>query len=109
MVRPVEVESALSSHPSVLEAAVVGREDQDKLIKPQAYVVLKSGNQPSDALAEELKQHVRATLVPVKYPRWIVFVDELPKTATGKMQRYLLRQRAAEESQEASALDESTL
>jgi benzoate-CoA ligase len=108
-VSPVEVESALSSHPSVLEAAVVGREDQDKLIKPQAYVVLKSGNQPSDALAEELKQQVRSTLVPVKYPRWIVFVDELPKTATGKIQRYLLRQRAAEESQNAPAADESTL
>jgi benzoate-CoA ligase family protein len=107
-VSPVEVESALSSHPSVLEAAVVAREDKDKLIKPQAYVVLKSGNQPSDALAEELKQHVKSTLVPVKYPRWIVFVDELPKTATGKMQRYLLRQRAAEESQDTPAMDGST-
>jgi benzoate-CoA ligase len=96
-VSPVEVEAALSSHPSVLEAAVVGREDKDKLIKPQAYVVLKAGNQPSDALADELKQYVKMTLTPVKYPRWIVFVDELPKTATGKMQRYILRQQAAEQ------------
>ena len=106
-VSPVEVESALSSHPSVLEAAVVAREDKEKLIKPQAYVVLKPGNQPSDTLAEELKQYVKSTLVPVKYPRWIEFVDELPKTATGKMQRYVLRQRAAEESAHGSAADSS--
>ena len=98
-VSPVEVEAALISHPSVLEAAVVGREDRDKLIKPEAYVVLQSGSVPSEALAEELKQHVKVTLTPVKYPRWIAFVDELPKTATGKMQRYLLRERAAEESE----------
>jgi benzoate-CoA ligase family protein len=97
-VSPVEVEAALISHPSVLEAAVVGREDKERLIKPEAYVVLRSGIEPSDALAEELKQHVKATLTPVKYPRWIVFVDEVPKTATGKIQRYLLRERAAEES-----------
>ena len=96
-VSPVEVEAALISHPAVLAAAVVGREDADGLIKPQAYVVLKPGYEPSDALAEELKQHVKATLVPYKYPRWIVFVPELPMTATGKIQRFILRQRAAEQ------------
>ncbi|MGO8946582.1 MAG: benzoate-CoA ligase family protein [Ktedonobacterales bacterium] len=99
-VSPVEVEAALASHPSVLEAAVVGRADRDELIKPQAYVVLQAGVPPSNALAEELQQYVKETLVPVKYPRWIVFVDELPKTATGKMLRYILRQRAAGESQD---------
>lgn len=95
-VSPVEVEAALITHPSVLEAAVVGRADADDLIKPQAYVVLQAGVTPSDELAEELKQHVKAALVPHKYPRWIEFVEELPKTATGKVQRYLLRNQLAE-------------
>jgi benzoate-CoA ligase len=97
-VSPVEVEAALISHPAVLAAAVVGREDRDGLIKPQAFVVLKEGIEPSDALAEELKQHVKTTLLPHKYPRWIEFVNELPMTATGKIQRYVLRQRASEEA-----------
>jgi benzoate-CoA ligase len=92
-VSPVEVEAALIAHPAVLEAAVIGREDQDGLVKPQAYVVLQAGQTPSDALAEELKAHVRGTLAPHKYPRWIVFVPELPKTATGKIQRYRLREQ----------------
>ncbi|HLZ25427.1 MAG TPA: benzoate-CoA ligase family protein [Ktedonobacterales bacterium] len=98
-VSPVEVEAALVAHQQVLEAAVVGREDHDGLIKPQAFVVLQEGVTPSDALADELKQHVRSTLTPVKYPRWIEFVEELPKTATGKIQRYRLREQltAAEE------------
>jgi benzoate-CoA ligase len=94
-VSPVEVEAALIAHPSVLEAAVVGREDQDGLVKPQAFVVLKAGEVPSDELADALKQHVKATLTPVKYPRWIEFVSELPKTATGKIQRYILRNQLA--------------
>jgi benzoate-CoA ligase family protein len=94
-VSPVEVEGALIAHASVLEAAVVGRADDDGLIKPQAFVVLKDGEQPSDELAEALKQHVKTTLTPVKYPRWIVFVAELPKTATGKIQRYKLREELA--------------
>ncbi len=97
-VSPVEVEAALASHPSVLEAAVVGRADKDGLIKPQAYVVLQSGVDPSESLAEELQQYIKSVLTPVKYPRWIVFVGELPKTATGKTQRYLLRQQASEEA-----------
>src|SRR5262249_16192889 len=94
----VEVEAALIAHPSVLEAAVVGRADDEGLIKPQAYVVLNEGEQPSEELAEALKQHVKAMLTPVKYPRWIVFVPEVPKTATGKIQRYILRNQLADDN-----------
>ena len=94
-VSPVEVEAALVTHPAVLEAAVIGRPDDEKLIKPVAYVVLKAGHAASPNLAEELRQHVKSRLAPYKYPRWIEFIDELPKTATGKIQRYKLRQRAA--------------
>ncbi|MEO8302790.1 MAG: benzoate-CoA ligase family protein [Betaproteobacteria bacterium] len=92
-VSPIEVESALVSHPAVLEAAVIGRMDHEQLVKPQAYVVLKGGQVPSEALAEALRQHVKAHLAPYKYPRWIEFIDELPKTATGKIQRFKLRAR----------------
>ncbi len=102
-VSPVEVEAALIGHPSVLEAAVVGRVDANGLIKPQAFVVLKAGETPSDELAAALQQHVKATLTPVKYPRWVEFVAELPKTATGKIQRYRLR-----ELLEQSASDQTT-
>ena len=94
-VSPVEVESALITHPAVLEAAVIGRPDDEKLIKPQAYVVLKAGHQGTPALADELKQHVKDRLAPYKYPRWIEFIDELPKTATGKIQRFKLRAGAS--------------
>jgi benzoate-CoA ligase family protein len=91
-VSPFEVESALAAHPKVLEAAVVGRADSDRLIKPQAYVVLKPGESASPQLAEELQGFVKARLAPYKYPRWIAFLDELPKTPTGKIQRFKLRQ-----------------
>jgi benzoate-CoA ligase len=94
-VSPIEVESALIAHPAVLEAAVIGKKDDEELIKPVAYVVLRVGHVPSDGLAKELRQHVKSRLAPYKYPRWIEFVDELPKTATGKIQRFKLRQRAA--------------
>jgi benzoate-CoA ligase len=94
-VSPIEVESALITHPAVLEAAVIGKEDDEHLTKPVAYVVLKGGRQGDDALAEELRQHVKAQLAPWKYPRWIEFIDELPKTATGKIQRFKLRAKAA--------------
>ncbi|MEO8506033.1 MAG: benzoate-CoA ligase family protein [Betaproteobacteria bacterium] len=94
-VSPIEVESSLISHPAVLEAAVVGKADEANLIKPVAYVVLNGGWQPSGVLAEELRQHVKSQLAPYKYPRWIEFIDELPKTATGKIQRFKLRARAA--------------
>ena len=94
-VSPIEVESALITHPAVLEAAVIGRADEAMLVKPQAFVVLNSGFAATDALASELQQHVKSKLAPYKYPRWIEFIDELPKTATGKIQRFRLRARSA--------------
>ena len=90
-VSPAEVESALISHEAVLEAAVVGSEDENKLVKPKAYVVLKQGTPASDTLKSALQQHVKDKLAPYKYPRWIEFLNELPKTATGKIQRFKLR------------------
>jgi len=92
-VSPVEVEATLIKHPAVLEAAVVGREDNDRLVKPQAFVVLNESQHASTALADELKGFVKDKLAPYKYPRWIEFVPELPKTATGKIQRFKLRAR----------------
>ncbi len=99
-VSPFEVEAALAAHPSVLEAAVVPAEDANGLVKPKAFVVLKDGyNEGSGrALYEELKVHVKKTIGPWKYPRWIEFVDDLPKTATGKIQRFILRGRASQAS-----------
>lgn len=94
-VSPIEVESALIAHDAVLECGVVGKEDEEKLIKPIAYVVLKPAHKATPELAEALKQHVKSRLAPYKYPRWLEFVDELPKTATGKVQRFKLRARAA--------------
>ncbi|HMM54599.1 MAG TPA: benzoate-CoA ligase family protein [Candidatus Desulfobacillus sp.] len=90
-VSPFEVEAALMTHEAVLEAAVVAHADTDELIKPKAFVVLKPGMAASDALAESLKKHVKDKLAPYKYPRWLEFVAELPKTATGKIQRFKLR------------------
>jgi len=90
-VSPAEVEAALMEHAAVLECGIVGMKDQDELVKPKAFVLLKQGHQGSDALGEELKQFVKGRITPYKYPRWIEFVDELPKTATGKIQRYKLR------------------
>jgi len=90
-VSPAEVEAALVSHEAVLEAAVVGAADEQKLIKPKAFVVLKPGKSPSDSLKTALQQHVKDKLAPYKYPRWIEFLGELPKTATGKIQRFKLR------------------
>src|SRR6267378_2880267 len=90
-VSPAEVEAALVSHEAVLEAAVVGHEDDKRLIKPKAFVVLKEGQSPSETLKATLQQHIKDRLAPYKYPRWIEFVNELPKTATGKIQRFKLR------------------
>ncbi|MDH5221317.1 MAG: benzoate-CoA ligase family protein, partial [Betaproteobacteria bacterium] len=87
-VSPAEVEAALVGHPAVLEAAVVGKEDEQKLVKPKAFVVLKPGAKATD---DELKGYVKEKLAPYKYPRWIEFASELPKTATGKIQRFKLR------------------
>ena len=93
-VSPFEVEAALQSHPDVLEAAVVGWPDEDALIKPKAFVVLKAPDQADDALAQALKDHCRQKLAVFKYPRWLEFRRELPKTATGKIQRFKLRAEA---------------
>ncbi len=93
-VSPFEVEGALQSHPDVLEAAVVGWPDTDKLIKPKAFVVLKAPEQASEALAQTLQDTCRQKLAVYKYPRWIEFRSELPKTATGKIQRFKLRAEA---------------
>ncbi|MFC5496791.1 benzoate-CoA ligase family protein [Caenimonas terrae] len=87
-VSPFEVEGSLMTHPAVLEAAVIGVADSDELVKPKAFVVLKPGQAAS---AADLQQHVKNQLAPYKYPRWIEFVPELPKTATGKIQRFKLR------------------
>jgi benzoate-CoA ligase len=93
-VSPFEVEGVLQSHPDVLEAAVVGWPDTDKLIKPKAFVVLKSPDKASDAFAQQLQDECRQKLAVFKYPRWIEFRRELPKTATGKIQRFKLRAEA---------------
>jgi 4-hydroxybenzoate-CoA ligase len=92
-VSPFEVETALAAHPAVLEAAVVPAEDDDGLLKPKAFIVLKEGA-AREGLAETLKAHVQASVGVWKYPRWIAIVDSLPKTATGKIQRFKLREQA---------------
>jgi 4-hydroxybenzoate-CoA ligase len=90
-VSPFEVESALITHPAVAEAAVVPEADGEGLLKPKAFVVLKPGV-ATDALHESLKEHVKHAVGPWKYPRWIEVVEALPKTATGKIQRFKLRE-----------------
>jgi benzoate-CoA ligase len=92
-VSPVEVESALSQHAAVHECAIVGREDRDGLIKPVAFVVLRDGAAPTPDLSVELQQFVRARLADYKRPRAVEFVAALPRTATGKLQRFKLRER----------------
>jgi benzoate-CoA ligase len=93
-VSPFEVEGALQTHPDVLEAAVVAWPDDEQLIKPKAFVILKSPDKAGEATARALQDHVKAQLAPYKYPRWIEFRTELPKTATGKIQRFKLRAEA---------------
>ena len=88
----IEVEHTLVKHPAVLECAVVSACDDDGLVKPKAYVVLARNTVPHPALAQEIQQHVKKKLAHYKYPRWVHFVGELPKTATGKIQRFLLRE-----------------
>jgi 4-hydroxybenzoate-CoA ligase len=90
-VSPFEVESVLITHKAVLEAAVVGKEDSDGLLKPKAFIVLKPGFKAGDGLFDELKAHVKDQAGAWKYPRWIDVRTELPKTATGKIQRFKLR------------------
>ncbi|MGH8790226.1 MAG: benzoate-CoA ligase family protein [Cupriavidus necator] len=92
-VSPFEVEAALAQHPAVLEAAVIGVTDADELVKPKAFVVLRPGQQWHDGMAAELQAFIKSRLAPYKYPRQIECVPELPKTGTGKIQRFRLRQR----------------
>jgi 4-hydroxybenzoate-CoA ligase len=91
-VSPFEVETALAVHPAVLEAAVVPAKDEDGLLKPKAFIVMKEGA-AREGLAEALKAHVQTSVGAWKYPRWIEIVESLPKTATGKIQRFKLRER----------------
>lgn len=91
-VSPAEVEGAMIAHPAALEVALIGAPDENDLIKPKGFVVLKQGYEPSDALGEEIIAFVKSQLAPYKAPQWIQFVAELPKTATGKIQRFMLRQ-----------------
>jgi benzoate-CoA ligase family protein len=95
-VSPIEVEGALLSHPDVLEAAVTGWPDEDGLIRPKAFVILKPSGKPNEAMALALREHCRKQLATFKYPRWIEFRTELPKTATGKTRRFKLRAEAAQ-------------
>jgi benzoate-CoA ligase family protein len=92
---PFEIEAKLVEHPKILEAAIVGRADEGGLIKPEAWIVLKQplkgGEEEAQALENELREHCKKGLAPYKYPRWFNFVEELPKTATGKIQRFKLR------------------
>ena len=97
-VSPFEVEAALVQHPAVLEAAVIGKPDADGLTKTKAYVVLKPGQAPDAGLEDALKAFVKDRLAPYKYPRDIEFIGELPKTATGKIQRFRLREREGRSS-----------
>jgi len=90
-VSPSEVEAALTTHPSVLEAAVISASDQDHLIKPKAFVVLREQHTASPALQEDILAHVRTQLASFKCPKWVAFMPDLPKTATGKIQRFRLR------------------
>ncbi len=88
---PVEIENELTGHLAVRECAVVGHPDQSDLIKPKAFVALQAGYAPSDELAAQLIAWCASELAAFKRPRWVQFVDELPRTATGKLQRSKLR------------------
>jgi len=92
----VEIENTLVEHPAVQEAGVIGRRDADDLEKPMAYIVLAADQQPSAELARERQDVGRSKIAEYKRPRWIEFVEALPKTATGKTQRVKLRQAASE-------------
>ena len=94
---PFEVESALVEHASVQEAAVVGKDDPERTQIVCAFIVLAPGNEPSDELAAELQAHTRELTAPYKYPREIHFVDDLPKTVSGKIRRTELRDQLNEQ------------
>ena len=92
---PAEVEGLLQEHPAVLESGVTGAADDEGLLKPVAFVVLKDGHSSSPELAHEIQDFVKKNTSPHKYPRAVIFVDALPKTANGKIKRFELRHRAA--------------
>ncbi len=94
-VSPVEIENTLRTHAAVYECAVMGRSDQDGLVKPKAFVSLREGFQASDDLSAELIEHCKTHMASYKRPRWVEFMDELPKTATGKIERAALREQQA--------------
>jgi 2-aminobenzoate-CoA ligase len=87
-----EVEGALLQHPAVAECGVVGMPDEDRGHIVQAYVVLKPGHLGDAAMEKALQEHVKQTIAPFKYPRKVIFLDALPRTETGKLQRFKLRQ-----------------
>jgi 4-hydroxybenzoate-CoA ligase len=91
-VSPFEIEAALVSHEAILEAAVIGKEDADGIIKPKAFLVLKNGYAPDERFFEAIKSHVKERAGPWKFPRWIDIRPDLPRTATGKIQRFKLRE-----------------
>ena len=90
-----EVEAALLAHPDVAECAVIGQPDPGRGQLVAAYVVLAPGATQTEATAQQLQEHVKATIAPYKYPRSVTFIEELPKTQTGKIQRFRLRQAGA--------------
>ncbi|MDB5940268.1 MAG: hypothetical protein JWP77_2632 [Polaromonas sp.] len=94
-VSPAEVESCLAEHVSVRECAVIGVPDEHGMIKPKAYVVLRKGQSVSDTLVDSMREHMRARLAHIKCPRWFEIITDLPKTATGKIQRFRLRSAEA--------------
>ena len=91
LVSPIEIENMLVAHPAVLEIAVVAKEDENGLTKPKAYIVLISGYAPSKELEKDIQDYAKKSIASYKNPHWIEFVKELPKTSTGKIQRYKLR------------------
>ncbi|MEJ2166311.1 MAG: AMP-binding protein [Desulfobacterales bacterium] len=90
---PEEVEKTINDHPAAAESAVVGYKDRDELIKPYAFVVLKAGAEPSENLSEDIKQFVKDRIAAYKYPRWIEFVEDIPKTPGGKIQRFVMQEK----------------
>ena len=90
---PREVEHTINQHPDVAESAVVGYQDKDDLIKPYAFIVLNEEASSSDSLKEDIKEFVRERIAAYKYPRWIEFTDNIPKTAGGKIQRFVLQEK----------------
>ena len=94
-VAPTEIENCLLQHEAVAECAVIGDDAGDGLVKPKAFVVLRAGHEPSEKLASEIKEFVKSRIAVYKYPRWIEFVDSLPKNDRGKIDRLFLRNQGA--------------